>query len=429
MPLPDHPLRYALVNELHARPFPALEMPAQVVYMAIKEPVAAHARDRGRDRAHLLQLLDMHGAAHPAPDATHHTARLGRMDLKWESHTEFVTYSAFTKGLDARAFDPASAAVLPADWLEASPGNALVAALIRVEVLPEDEAAIMPLIDDWFVPESVAAARVVDGAAVVAADFRIDPAGFMRFAVFVRKGTGARRIGRIVQRLCEIETYRAMSMLGLDRARDLSGQLNALDPRLAALVAGLDGRGKDARAADGALHELLSIAAELESLSVNLNFRFSATKAYEALVAQRITALREERTFGRQTFAEFMMRRYDPAMRTIRASEARLAAMTDRAARAAELLRTRVDVERSAQNQALLQSMDTRAEAALRLQHTVEGLSVVAVSYYALGLVSYLITPLGEALQLPKAVMMAAAVPLVVGLVWWGLRRLRARVL
>ncbi|MFN3606421.1 MAG: DUF3422 family protein, partial [Cypionkella sp.] len=245
---------------------------------------------------------------------------------------------------------------------------------------------------------------------------------------FVRPDTGARRIGRIVQRLCEIETYRAMSMLGLPRARELSGQLNGLDPRLSALVTGLDGRAAP-RPADAALHELLSIAAELESLSVNHNFRFAATKAYEAIVTQRITALREARVAGRQTFAEFMMRRYDPAMRTTRAAEARLAAMAERAARAAELLRTRVDVERSAQNQALLQSMDTRADMALRLQHTVEGLSVVAVSYYALGLVSYIITPLGEALHLPKALLMAAAVPIVLATVWAGLRRLRARVL
>ncbi len=428
MPIADHPLRYALANELHARPFPALSAPAQVVYLAFKDPVTAHARDRARDHAHLVQLLDMHGAAHPAPAATHHAATLGRIDLKWESHTEFVTYSAFSKGVDARAFDPSAAQVLPESWTSAAPGGAIVAALIRIEVLPDDVEASLPQLDDWFVSESVAVAQVVDGAAVVAGDFHIDPAGFMRFAVFVRKGTGARRIGRIVQRLCEIETYRAMSMLGLPRARDLSRQMNALDPRLASLVAGLDGQGST-RPADAALHELLSIAAELESLSVTHSFRFAATKAYQAIVSQRIEALREVRLAGRQTFAEFMMRRYDPAIRTIFAAEARLAGMTERAARAAELLRTRVDVERSAQNQALLQSMDTRADTALRLQHTVEGLSVVAVSYYALGLVSYIAAPLAETLHLPKAWMMAVAVPLVLGLVWWGLRRLRARVL
>lgn len=421
--LTDHPLRYALANELHARPFPALTAPCQVVYLALKEPHQAHARDRAQDRAHLIELLDQYNSPHPAPQATHHAARIGRSDVKWESHTEFVTYSAFTPGLDARPFDPAGAAVLPPDWLGRAKGRVLVSALIRVEIMPEDEADILQQTEDWFVPESLAMARVLDGAAIVAGDFRIDPAGFMRFAVFVRPDTGARRIGRIVQRLCEIETYRAASMLGLPRARDLSGRLNALDPRLADMVAGLDGRGKPAEAA---LHELLSIAAELESLAVQTSFRFAATGAYEAIVMARIGALREMRVQGRQTFTEFMTRRYDPAIRTVRATEARLNAMADRAARAAELLRTRVDVDRSAQNQALLQSMDSRADMALRLQHTVEGLSVVAVSYYALGLISYLVAPLAEDWHLPKAWVMAALVPMVLVIVWLGLRRLRA---
>jgi uncharacterized membrane-anchored protein len=73
--------------------------------------------------------------------------------------------------------------------------------------------------------------------------------------------------------------------------------------------------------------------------------------------------------------------------------------MAERAERAAELLRTRVDVERSAQNQRLLESMDRRADLQLRLQHTVEGLSVVAISYYAVSLAAYLLAPLAHALQ------------------------------
>ena len=84
-------------------------------------------------------------------------------------------------------------------------------------------------LESWFVAESLTVARIVEGAAVVATDFRIDPAGHMRFAAFVRPGTTPARVGRIVQRLCEIETYRAMSMLGLMKARDLGAALNRLD--------------------------------------------------------------------------------------------------------------------------------------------------------------------------------------------------------
>lgn len=423
--LPDHPLRHAMVDELHARPFPVLGPPCRVVYFAIKEPKDARKRDREKDQAHLIALLDQFGVTHPEPRATHFDASLGKTELKWESHTEFMTYSAFTPGLDPHPFDPAGAAVLPPEWLAKSPGQTMVALMINVEELPSNEDDILPRLLDWFVPESLAVSYVLDGAAVIAGDFYIDAAGFMRFAVFVRKGTGTRRVGRIVQRLCELETYRAASMLGLPRARELSGALNALDPRLSALVSELDERGESA---EEELHELLSIAGQLERLAVQTSFRLPATAAYEAIVNQRISALRETRFQGRQTFAEFMMRRYDPAMRTVRATEARLTSMADRAARAAELLRTRVDVTRSAQNQQLLQSMDSRADMALRLQHTVEGLSVIAISYYVLQLMAYLTAPFAETRHLPKVWIMAASVPVVLLLVWAGIRRLRARV-
>ncbi len=420
--LEDHPLRYALVNELHARPFPALRAPCMATYLAIKEPEAAEARDRNLDRAHLIALLDRHAVAHPQPGANHFSGALGRSEVKWESHTEFVTYSAFTPGLSARPFDPAEAQVFPADWLADAPGKRVAAVLIRVEVMPADEVLIFARLDDWFVAESLAVARVVDGAAIVAGDFRIDSAGQMRFAVFVRPDTSERRIGRIVQRLCEIETYRAVSMLGLNRARQLSERLNVLDPRLADLVSTLD---KADHRAEAVLHDLLTITGELESLAVRHSFRFGATGAYEAIVTQRVAALREERLSGRQTFGEFMMRRYDPAMRTVKSAERRLATLAERAARAAELLRTRVDVERSAENQKLLESMDRRADLALRLQRTVEGLSVVAISYYAVSLTAYVAYPVTEVLHLSKGSAMALLTPVLVLAVWLMVRRIR----
>ncbi len=336
-----------------------------------------------------------------------------------------MTYSAFAPCIPERPFDPRSAELFPEDWLAQAPGKRIAAVMVRVEPLPDDLGEVTRKLDDWFVPESLASSWAVDEAAIIAGDFQIDPAGLMRFAVFVRPGTGKRRIGRIVQRLCEIETYRAMSMLGLGRARDLTGRLNALDPQLAGLVSALT---DDHKAAEATLHELLEISAELESLATLHSFRFGATGAYEAIANQRIEVLRETRLQGRQTFGEFMRRRYDPAMRTVKSAERRLEQMAERAERAGELLRTRVDVERSAQNQKLLESMDRRADLALRLQHTVEGLSVVAISYYAVSLASYALLPLAEAAHLQKSLLTAGLVPVVVGAVWLMIRRIRRSV-
>ena len=422
MPLEDHPLRYWLANELHARPFPNISAPAQAIYVAIKQPKDAAKRDRGLDRAHLLALLDRFGADHPAPDATHYFGDLGKFRLKWEQHTELVTYTAFLPSNGERPFDPASWEAFPEDWLARAPGVRITSAHIRVEIAPDDDRAIANRLNEWMVPESLAVSHVLDRTAVVAGDFRIDSNGHMRFAVFCRSDTGSRRIGRVVQRICEIETYKAMSMLGLPLSRSISGRMGEMDESLVQIVGDMTG---DLARPDETLGRLLAIAAELEKLQTESAFRFGATGAYEALVNQRIEVLREERFLGRQTFGEFMMRRYDPAMRTIKATERRLLSMTERAIRAGDLLRTRVDVDRSAQNQALLESMDRRADLQLRLQKTVEGLSVVAISYYAVNLVVYLLGPLTEMLAISKTFLTAMAVLPVVLAVWWSIGAIR----
>ncbi len=420
----DHPLRYELSNELHARPFPVVQAPSRAAYLALKPAENAAGRDRAADFAHLLALLDRFAATHPKPGATHYFGQIGRHWLKWESHTEFVTYTIFGDGLADRPFDAETFAVFPTDWLDAAPGVRMTSALIRIEAQGEGDSTIAEKLVKWFVAESVAVSRVLDDQLIVASDFRIDPAGHMRMVVFARKDTGDRRIGRVVQRLCEIETYKTMSMLGLARARSLGAQMAAIDGQLRQVVADMCGPISDPAET---LQSLLTISAELENIGAETSFRFGATGAYETIVNQRIDVLREERFGGRQTMAEFMMRRFDPAMRTVKSTQDRLDAMTARAARAAELLRTRVDVERSAQNQELLASMDQRADTQLRLQRTVEGLSVVAISYYAVSLALYLLGPLEYQLGISKAVLAAVTTPVVVGLVWYMVRRIRKR--
>ncbi|WP_435229684.1 DUF3422 family protein [Pseudopelagicola sp. nBUS_20] len=420
----DHPLRYRLANELHARPFPSLEIPCTAAFLAVKRQYNAVARDRADDVNHLVDLLDRYGAPHPQPGATHYSGQIGRHFLKWEQHAEFVTYSVFTPGLSARPFDPAEFEIFPEDWLSNAPGVCVTSALIRVEPRPDHEKLLHNL-KEWFVPESLAVSQVLDDAAVVATDFRINAAGHICISAMVSLGTDKRRIGRIVQRLCEIETYKSMSMIGFARVGHLSDKMGRIEERLNHMMAQIS---KGDVPADSILDELLQTSAELESLIAESSFRFGATGAYETIVNQRIDVMRESRFEGRQTFAEFMMRRYDPAMRTVASTKLRLEALAERAMRAGELLRTKVDVSRSAQNQALLESMDRRADLALRLQKTVEGLSVVAISYYAVSLTSYLAYPLSVPLSMNKEILTAIVTPPVVLAVWWMVSRIRARV-
>ena len=421
--LEDHPLRYPLTGELHARPFPTVTAPCHAAFLAIKQPSEAASRDRAADVAHLTELLDRFGAPHPRPGATHWFGPIGRHRLKWESHTEFVTYTLFGDGVAERPFDPRTFEAFPDDWLARAPGVRITSALVRVEPRPSEDE-VRARLAEWFVGESLAASRVLDDGAVIAGDFRIDSGGHVRFAVFADDALGERRLGRIVQRLCEVETYKSMSMLGLARVRSMGGEMAAIDGELGRLMEEMTG---EIARPEETLRGLLGTSSRLEAMLARSSFRFGATQAYETLVHQRVEVLREERLGGRQTFAEFMSRRYDPSMRTVQAAERRLRAMADRGMRAAELLRTRVDVQRSAQNQALLESMDRRADAQLRLQTTVEGLSVVAISYYAVSLALYLLAPAAEGRWLTEAWLAALVTPPVILAVWWMVRRIRRR--
>ena len=427
--LGDHPLRYPLTNELHARPFAALAVPSRAVFLAIMPEEAAAERDPAADRAHLTAFIDRHGGAHPAPDASHHSADFGRFRLKWERHTEFVSYTLYEEGPAEALFQAALTRKFPEEWLAAAPG--VVIAAIQVEVIATEnleraEAVLDQRLRPELSGESLTCARVLDGNALALGDFRIHEGGFTRFAVIVHGAAGPRRIGRIVQRLIEIETYRTLAMLALPLARETGRRLNEIERALTGLT-GRVGAADGARAEQEVLRQLTGLSAEIEALSAAAAFRFGAGGAYEAIVQQRIEMIREERLVGKQMFAEFMARRFDPAMRTCHATERRLSELATRASRIAELLRTRVNVAVEAQNQELLESMNRRAALQLRLQQMVEGLSVVAISYYAVSLAGYLLAPLAKAAEVDKGALTAAAVIPVVGLVWWSIRRMCRR--
>jgi uncharacterized membrane-anchored protein len=425
---PQHPERFALANELHARPFPKLTAPCRAVHLALMAPDNPAERDPEADRAHLRDLIDRFGGQHPAPGADHYSGKLGRVFLKWERHTEFVTYTLFGEGVAATPFDGTTAALFPEDWLRAAPGRVVAATLVRVEAaanVEEAETALRGRLAPYFDGESLAIAHLADRSVLAGGDFRLHEDGMSRFAMIALPGIGPQRLGRIVQRLLEIETYKSVSMLTLPVARRISRRLAEIDRALAALNHRIAEQASDDRIT---LDELTGLSAEIESMASDSAFRFGAAGAYAAIVHQRIEVLREERLSGHQTFGEFMARRYEPAMRTCLSAERRLAALSNRAARIADLLRTRVDVAMADQNRALLESMDRRAALQLRLQETVEGLSVVAISYYAVSLVAYALAPLASRAGVDKSVVLALSIPPVLALVWWMVRRIRKKV-
>ena len=132
--------------------------------------------------------------------------------LKWEMHTEFVTYTLFARRRGASRRSPARCSTLFPERLAGGGARAGSSPPASCASTRAERDAVEPIIAEdfpqWFVPESLAVSQVVDGEAVIAGDFRIDEHGHGRFAVLARPGIGRRRLGRIVQRLLEIETYK-----------------------------------------------------------------------------------------------------------------------------------------------------------------------------------------------------------------------------
>lgn len=419
--LEEHPLRHRLNNEFHARPATALAGAVLVSHLVFKHSATTVAAER----ENLSKLCQGHVCNAIDSSESHLMIETGAFRMRWELHTEFSTYTFFrdlTAGealpADATAFD----AVHP-EWLSGIPGQLIVAT--QVEVRPASEMS----------PEAVLAgltptgrtlggSRVADDAAWVFTDFKIDN-GFSRFLV-INESMTQRQTGRTVQRLVEIETYRMMALLGLPIAKEVGAWLYGGEKTLAELMERI-GQAQTPEDERSVLAALSALAAEVENSVARTTFRFGASRAYHGLVSQRIEELRETRIPGLPTLDEFMQRRLLPAMKTCEAISRRQEELSARVARNSQLLRTRVDIELERQNQELLGQMNHRAKLQLRLQETVEGLSVVVLTYYGSQLVQYLAKGTKELHHLNTDVVTAVSIPLIAGLVAWGTRRMRRK--
>lgn len=409
----DHPLRATINDELHARPHPRLTAPAVLSHVVL---MAAEG-DAEADRERFAAFCRDHGAAPPPEGARHHAAAVGGRTLRWERHGEFTAFTVVADAIADLAGVAGSALTGPiAAWLDTLPGERLAA--VHLNVLPGIAAA--PPAEAF--SGEVVGSTVGDGAGAVFADFRIGPDGFTRMLLYAHRLTPG-RLGRMAQRLLEIETYRMAALLGLPPARAATPQLAAFERRLDAIVAATSAAAEDDHTL---LDRLTRLAAEAEALAAANRFRFAATEAYGALVSARIAELHEDRVEGAQRLGLFLERRFVPGLRTCAAVARRERTLLDGIARAGGMLRTRVEVRLAAQNRNLLEAMDRRARLQLRLSQAVEGLSVFAIAYYTVSLLKY-VAEGAPLLGLPDAGKLAGLVgpPVVIGAAWYGVRRIR----
>lgn len=411
-----HAQRNPLLAEAHARPSTPLEAPTLASRIAALTGEGA----LDRDWEHMVALCRRLGAPEPSPGARWCVLDAGAWRLRWERHTEVSTWTFYRPIADDHVprLDETALDLVPVDWLSGLPGDVLVAAHIAL-LRSRPANASLPAEDEI-------ASEIADGAAQVFTDFRAGRDSFTRILV-VQKKPDAALAGRIVQQLFEIESYRLMALLAFPLAGEAGRALSRMETEAAA--AAMLVREEGSIEADRALlNRLAALAAEAQALAGRTSFRFAAARAYYGLVLERVRQLREHRLDGRPTIDEFMERRLAPAMRTCQAVTERQQAVIDHIARTSQLLNTRVEVAAEITNASLLASMDRRAKQQLRLQQAVEGFSMVAITYYVVGLIGYLLQLWSHYDHtIDKPFWQGVSAPIVFGAVFLMLRFLRER--
>jgi uncharacterized membrane-anchored protein len=410
----NHAQRAALSEEMHVRRLPRFAAPCRLVQIVTVMGEAA-ADDARRH----IEALAARGRVIVPIAAKYAVLALDGIVLVWERHTEFATYTLLREGAFATPFDPAHFEPHLSAVLAEMPGEIVRATQLA---LAKDSGAELPETadGDWFAREAMVVCDVAGGAARIMSDFRLHPDGYGRLLLLDR-GLAGDESAQLVQRLQELGNYRNMALLGLPVAQRLTPAVSALESRLAELTRAVSERTTED---DQLLDELTFLSAELARLMAETRYRMSATRAYAQLTTDRLGALQIGPLRGYQTLADFTERRLMPAVRTCDSFSARLEDLSQRAAWTSELLRTRIDIALAKQNRDLLTSMDRRTDLQLRLQQTVEGLSVVAISYYLVSLIGY---ATGAFHGLSHELTMAAAVPLVLAAVTLAMLRVRRR--
>ena len=429
---PDDPQRNALHNEVHARPSARVRLPALITYVALLNTGVP----REQECAHLQRLPGHADLSVERLQGNFLRLRCEGYTVKWERHTEFTRYS-IVQPLPAHAGwgsalpELASHVATGTDWLRGLPGQTVAA--IHLAMLPQgmDDPQVLERAQQWLGEGMLIGSRMgntVEGQphSCLLSHLRIGADGFERMLVLAVPDTTEGRAGRISQRVLELETYRLMALRGLPVAKQLSPVLAQAESQLADITARLESQqGGD----QALLDDLVALATKVERATAEHGYRFSATRAYDAVVLERIQELRERPLHGTQTVGEFMQRRLSPAIATVEATAKRLTALSERVARASALLRTRVDIATEAQNQQLLEKLTRGQDLQLRLQSTVEGLSIAAISYYVVSLLMYGTKALKLAgLPIQPELATGLMIPLVLWVVWKTVQRIHARI-
>lgn len=341
----------------------------------------------------------------------------------WERQSEGSSLTIFIQNATADTFinpalTPHWEAIIA--WGEKFPGRIIRAT--RIWVANEDQEAEGIVSAAGFGSDELVSCTIARSARLWS-DFKIHTNGYGSL-VIAANGTDPRDLSRSLQRLQELGNYRNRALLGLPIAQQNWPKLDEIEVRLREISSHLSDPN---RTDDSLLMEISEILGQLTAVATATNFRMSATAAYATLVEERLEELEPIPIEGHASLIDFTQRRFRPAMRTCAALNNRIEILSARASQINSLLRTRVETCIENQNARLLRSMDSSAKRQLRLQELIENFSILALSYYTVGLLHYLLLGLPDLSEEAKNRGTAALVPIVLLIIWLSVKTVKRR--
>jgi uncharacterized membrane-anchored protein len=409
----EHPSRDAVLAELHARPLQVVDLPARVRRLVFTTSLKAGSMRATIDR--YRAYAGSRGYALAEDGARQYEFVAGGRRVIWEFHTEFITVTWYSGLSDME------------NWPEDIGLDLLTEAQLigatRVDMV--DAAELPPQVFPGFDENSLCLVSVEYEQAQLATDFVPDRDKFIRFE-FAAKALSPLRQAIMLRRILEIETYRTMALLALPLARETAPHLRALETQLTTLVEDLSAL-TDTNQVKDRLHAFYALSVGTGQMSERLGYRFAASRAYGAILEHRLEKLREKTLARGHSLGSFIENRVEPALATCAAMETRLSLLSGKIASAVDMLDVRISLDIQIQNKAVLETIAETARSQFRLQHTVEGLSIIAITYYLLGILGYALPGPLSLLGWDKTLAISIAAPLALVGVWLAMRGVRRR--
>ena len=345
----QHPLKDVLSDEIHSRSFPRIQGS-----VTLSQVVMLHDNDdKSRQLAHLSQLASRYLVAAPNPDSACYYQDLGELDVRWEYHTEFSSYTFIRLNRNERPFQCTAWSLLPESWRNELPGKLIAATHIDMQPNMPGRTTLQQL----FNGQPLAVSRVYDNKAQLWTAFKTADDGFDRLLV-VDQGLNQRQSGRLLRSVLELSSYRMMVLLSLPVSKALMPTIVGMEKELAQITTALCRINSSHEDEKALLSRLFNLSASLERLIADNRYRFDAAGAYFNLLNSRLDELGEQQLSGAVSLSEFLRRRITPFMDTVTSQKSRMLNLSERIDKTSALLRTTINQMLERAKSGLIESLE-----------------------------------------------------------------------